>query len=116
MRSKGLLPGEKRKVGLVEVHRENVLDGTITVDGLERHTDIYVVEVRRLDLKWMPARVYKTSLLDTGEIPNEVLERINRYRDTIMAEQRRDRGQDQAERRKYEEDEDGIVNIGAAND
>ena len=99
MKGKQLLPDEYRKVGLVEVMRQG-LEGEATVEGIELISDFYVVEVRRFDKKWLPTRVYSTSLLDTGELPNDVLERIFRYRKTILSEERSQTAKDRAAERR----------------
>ena len=106
MKVKGLLPGEYRKIGLVEVKNENKLAGRITVDGqIEINVELYVLSVRRLESKWA-IDVSRTMPLDDGRIPDEVIRRINTYQDSIMKEQCRDRGKEQAMIRSIEDDSD----------
>ena len=100
-RSKGMLPGEYMKVGLVQVKDPNVLDGEITIKGdVERRPEFYVVIVRRFEGEWT-VEVQATVPLTTGVWPDAVVTRIGKYQDRIIAEQRRDRGIEQAEARRF---------------
>lgn len=100
-RSKGMLPGEYMKVGLVQVNDPNTLDGDLTIRGdVERRPEFYVVIVRRFDGEWT-VEVQTTVPLQSGIMPDAVVKRIATYQDRIIAEQRRDRGIEQAEARRF---------------
>ena len=104
-KSQGMLPGEYMKTALVLVPNENPIEGEITLHGLERRPEMYVVVVRRRETTWR-IEVLRATPIDDGVIPHQVAERIAVLRERIVKEQRRDRGRDQAAARAHTDDDE----------
>ena len=104
-RSSGMKPGEYMKTSLVEVYDENPLEGTPTIEGIERRPEFYIPVVRRMDTTWR-IEVLKGVPIADGVIPHEVVTRITELQKRIMREQRSDRGRDAALVRRAQEKEE----------
>ena len=100
-RSRGMLPGESMKYGVVPVYDENPMEGKPTGRGIERRPDFYVPILRRLDGRWQ-LEVLKAEPITDGLIPHEVFERVFQYRQRIIHEQRSDRAKESAALRKQD--------------
>ena len=95
----GLVPGEVMRFSTVEVRDRNPLSGDMTIDGVERRPEFYIVVVRRLDLDWT-IEILKGEPLSTGVLPDKVVDRISALKATIVKTQRSARGRDAAAARK----------------
>ena len=102
-RARGMLPGEYMKHSTILVYDENPLarsqGGRETLAGREERPDFYVAVVRRRELTWR-IEILKGVPIDDGIIPDGVFTRIESMKNRIIAEQRSDRGRDQALLRK----------------
>tara|TARA_R100000306_G_C4364565_1_gene136963 strand:+ start:1166 stop:1498 length:333 start_codon:yes stop_codon:yes gene_type:complete len=96
----GMVPGEVMRFSTVEVRDRNPLSGDMTIDGVERRPEFYIVVVRRLDLDWT-IEILKGEPLSTGVLPDKVVDRISALKATIVKAQRSARGRDAAAARKF---------------
>ena len=107
-----LLPGEKRKRSLVTVEMDSFDAGIFAPERWEAHKKAnptetvmeqdYVVSTRRLDGHW----THKVKI-DGVEVvlPHKVYETLKRQVETIITEERSERGKTQAEKRKIKAEE-----------
>ena len=101
----GMKPGEYMRTSLVPVYDPNSLEGTMTIDGIERRPEFFIPVVRRLDTTWR-IEVLRGVPIEDGVIPHEVVTRITELQKRIMREQRSDRGRDAALVRRAQDQED----------
>ena len=98
VKREGMLPGEYMKVGHVKVWPKG-LEGKVTVDGLERRPEIYLVTVRKLDGEFQ-VEVMKGQPIKDGLLPNDVFKRTMSYHNLINKEERSDKAKQAAADRK----------------
>lgn len=102
-RRKGLVPGEYRKRSVVYIERlRRDEEKTYLTDDMMT-TDPYIVITHRMDTDWDYTVELKGEMM---RIPGRVLDRIISQRESIIKEQRSDRGTATAERLRATADAD----------
>ena len=117
---KGMLPDEYMQTSLIEVWPDNKLDPeTVPFLGREQNVrtpweenrpQLYIAVVRRVGLQWHH-EVMIGQPIEDGIIPAEVFERMVDMRNRIMAEQRSQRGKDNAAARREEREDEDLERI-----